>query len=144
MSVRRSATGSPARPDQSCVLVVDDDGGVRAVVARVLETAGITVLVAADGFEALELLDREDRHIDLVLTDVSMPRLGGIELGREIAARQRPIPVLYMSANPPEVLPSSAGLIQQFLLKPFSIRRLLTTIGQLLPLHATTALPNTL
>lgn len=119
---------------QSCVLVVDDDGGVRTVVARALQTAGFAVLAAADGLEALQLLDGQDVCIDLVLTDISMPRLGGIELGREIAGRQCPIPVLYMSANPPEVLDGSAGGAKQCLLKPFSINRLVTTVSQLLPL----------
>lgn len=115
------------------VLVVDDDSGVRAVFARALEGAGFAVLAADDGMQALEFLEGEGTGIDLVLTDICMPRLGGLELGREIAARQFPIPVLYMSADPPEPLRGGSGPVSvRCLPKPFSIALLVTTVAQLL------------
>lgn len=120
------------RPSEHRVLVVDDDDGVRTVVTRALEGAGLTVFAATDGLKALELLEVQEAGIDLVLTDLSMPRLGGIALGREIAGRQLPIAVLYMSANPPEGLVSDGGASKQCLLKPFSMTALLATVGQLL------------
>jgi two-component system cell cycle sensor histidine kinase/response regulator CckA len=66
----------------SAVLVVDDDSAVRMLVARALESSGYAVIVAGDGAQALELLERRGAGIHLVLTDIQMPRLGGLELGR--------------------------------------------------------------
>ena len=109
----------------ACVLVVDDDSGVRSVVARALQDAGYAALTAGNGGEALELLEHSRNAIDLVITDIRMPRLGGIELGREISAREWAIPVVYMSADPSE----APGV--HCLCKPFPLATLLATVGQL-------------
>jgi DNA-binding response OmpR family regulator len=69
------------------ILLVEDEEGVRDVAARVLRRAGYRVLEAADGIEALELDAMFGAGIDLVLTDVVMPRLGGPELVRRLTAR---------------------------------------------------------
>jgi CheY-like chemotaxis protein len=118
---------------RSRVLVVDDDSGVRKVVTRALQEAGYAVLGASDGIQALELLEHDGSDFDLVLTDMRMPRLGGLELGLEIAARQWAIQVLYMSADPP---PTPAGgtwtAMERWLSKPFSMATLIGTVGQLL------------
>jgi CheY-like chemotaxis protein len=115
------------------VLVVDDECVVRLLVARALESAGYTVLAAADGAEALDLLE-QGGGVDLVLTDIRMPRLGGLELGREIARRHWPIPVLYMSADPPAASrdDGSDPSIPGCLAKPFSITDLGATVERLL------------
>ncbi len=110
--------------EESCVLVVDDESTVQLFVARALESAGYTVVGAGDGVEALELLDRNGGAIDLVLTDIRMPRLDGLELGRRIAGRQSPIPVVYMSADPPHDV---VGLQ-----KPFSMTALVDLVEELL------------
>ena len=83
-------------PGQFRVLVVDDDSGIRSLVARVLERAGWLVVDAGDGAQALEILERGKVDMDLVLTDVSMPMLDGLELGRRIAGMTPPRPVLRM------------------------------------------------
>jgi CheY-like chemotaxis protein len=126
---------SPARgAGRSRILVVEDDGAVRMMIARVLETAGYAVLHVSDGAQALELLEREGLGIDLVLTDIRMPRLDGLELGRRIAAGQWPIPVLYMSGDPPgPVVGGSTGpATVPCLRKPFSIRALVATVHRVL------------
>lgn len=119
---------------ERCVLVVDDDSTVRMVLTRALEGAGYLVLRAMDGVEALEYLESKAVIVDLVLTDIRMPRLGGLELGREIAARQWPIQVLYMSADPPPALGGDGAgtALARCLWKPFSMASLIATIGQLL------------
>ena len=91
-------------PAGSRVLVVDDNSGVRIVASRALEDAGCTVLNASDGAHALEILERQESDIDLVLSDINMPRLDGLELGRRIARMTPPIPELYMSAELPDAL----------------------------------------
>jgi two-component system, cell cycle sensor histidine kinase and response regulator CckA len=119
---------------RSRVLVVEDESAVRMLIARVLETAGYAVLHVGDGAQALELLEREWLGVDLVLTDIRMPRLDGLELGRRIAAQEWPIPVLYMSADPPDALagggtgPATAPCLQ----KPFSVRALVAAVDGVL------------
>jgi two-component system, cell cycle sensor histidine kinase and response regulator CckA len=118
----------------SAVLVVDDDSAVRMLVARALESSGYAVIVAGDGAQALELLERRGAGIHLVLTDIQMPRLGGLELGRELAARQFHIPILYMSSDPPDELMDGNVLSQPACLqKPFTIRTLITRVRQVFP-----------
>jgi two-component system cell cycle sensor histidine kinase/response regulator CckA len=80
------------------VLVVEDEDIVRRLARRVLEDAGYRVLEARNGKEALAVVDADTAAVDLVLTDLIMPELGGVELGRILASRPRPPRVLYMSA----------------------------------------------
>ncbi|HUA55923.1 MAG TPA: response regulator [Candidatus Sulfotelmatobacter sp.] len=76
------------------ILVVDDDTDVRELVAAVLAEAGHSVLTAQDGSEAIELIDRTPA-IDLMFTDLVMPRMDGIELGAMARARRPEIKILY-------------------------------------------------
>jgi DNA-binding response OmpR family regulator len=119
---------------ESCVLVVDDESLVRMCVARALEAEGYTVVAARDGAQALEILGDAEVHIDLVLTDVNMPRLNGLELGRRIAEMNTRMPVLYLSAELPDALVTSeaGSTVAPFLLKPFSIAGLVAAVVGLL------------
>jgi len=79
------------------VLVVEDDDLVRDFVRRALEEAGYAVLTAASGNAALDMLQRRPDDVDLVLTDVVMPGLGGPELAERLALIAPNAPVLFMS-----------------------------------------------
>jgi PAS domain S-box-containing protein len=79
------------------VLLVEDDDGVRALAELVLARRGYRVLAARDGVEALELADRHPEPIDLLLTDVVMPRMKGPELAEALATLRPGVRVLYMS-----------------------------------------------
>jgi two-component system cell cycle sensor histidine kinase/response regulator CckA len=119
---------------ERCVLVVDDDSQVRALAERALKEAGCSVMDASDGAHALEILEGREITIDLVLTDIRMPRLDGLELGRRIAQMTAPMPVVYMSGELPDTLVhGSADLtLAPFLLKPFSIGALVAAVIGLL------------
>ncbi|MBK9407017.1 MAG: response regulator [Gemmatimonadetes bacterium] len=82
------------------ILLVEDDGDVRASTARALRRAGYVVLDAGDGEEALQLVAARPTPVDLVVTDVVMPRLGGAELARRLQQRWPELPVLFMSGYP--------------------------------------------
>ncbi|MBI4537877.1 MAG: PAS domain S-box protein [Gemmatimonadetes bacterium] len=86
------------------ILVVEDEPALRRAAQRCLERAGYTVLLAADGEEALELLKNRGRTVDLVVTDVVMPRLGGVELYHAARELDRSLRFLfatgYSSAEP--------------------------------------------
>ena len=87
----RPATGSET------ILLAEDEDDVRALAREVLERQGYTVLEAADGAEALQVYEKEGERIDLILTDVVMPRMSGRELVDRVRATKSTMPVLYMS-----------------------------------------------
>jgi two-component system, cell cycle sensor histidine kinase and response regulator CckA len=79
------------------VLVVEDEDAVRSVILRTLEGHGYSVVEARDGLEALDRLAHENGRIDIVLTDMVMPRMGGHELIEEIRRRRPQLPLLVMT-----------------------------------------------
>jgi CheY-like chemotaxis protein len=104
---------------RSVVLVVDDTEALRELTARALQRHGYAVLEAGSGAEALRLVDQN--QVDLVLTDVVMPRMSGLELHDAIAELPAPPPVLFMSGYSDSVLPEGTEVLR----KPFSEQDLL-------------------
>jgi len=106
-----------------CVLIVEDEPAVRTLAGRTLAGLGYTVLEAENGREALEVARRYPAPIDLVITDVVMPELGGIELIDALAAERPDTAVLVMSGylEPDNAIAAirSSGL--PFLPKPFAL-----------------------
>jgi CheY-like chemotaxis protein len=109
-------------PGSQTILVVDDVGVVRRIAFRVLSEAGYRVFDAESAAEALEVLTTIKRPIDLVIVDVVMPEMSGVDLTRIIRDRWPSTQVLYMSAYQAEVLVRE-GLQDPnvlFLAKPFT------------------------
>ena len=105
------------------VLVVEDEPVIRELMSILLEDEGYTVRQAVDGLQALEVL--EQHGVDLVLSDVKMPRLDGASLVHRLRSRGDAIPVVLMSAVYAEVdLPGV-----RFLRKPVNCEHLLTIIA---------------
>jgi len=77
------------------ILVVDDDDGMRHLLRRMLERAGFAVVTAAHGREALERI--RTRTIDVVITDMVMPEMDGIELTRALVAEYPGLPIIAIS-----------------------------------------------
>jgi two-component system cell cycle sensor histidine kinase/response regulator CckA len=119
---------TPYIPLIRTVLVVDDAGVVRRLSFRVLSEAGYRVFEAASAVEALEVLGMLRGHLDLVLVDVVMPEVNGVDLVRLIRERWHEPSILFMSAYPAEVLAREGlkDLRVQFLAKPFTRDELLT------------------
>jgi signal transduction histidine kinase len=113
------------------IILVEDETLVREITARVLGRAGYTVLEAQDGEEALQMVRRHAGQIDLVITDVVMARLGGLELARRVAGERPGLPILLMSGYNTEEMPADDPTIG-FLQKPFTPNALLQTVSALL------------
>jgi hypothetical protein len=116
------------------VLVVEDEAGIREVARRVLERGGYEVLSSPDGPEALELVRAHDGPIDLLITDVIMPRMMGHELAAAIAALRPSTRIMYMSGYAQPLVGSNQGLPEGTMLieKPFTERSLLTKVREAL------------
>jgi two-component system cell cycle sensor histidine kinase/response regulator CckA len=79
------------------VLVVDDEAAVRRFAVRVLEREGYVVVEATDGMDALELLSEKGASIEVVVSDIVMPRLNGVELMQALVVSHPDLPVILMS-----------------------------------------------
>lgn len=103
------------------VLIVDDEPEIRALLAEAVNGEGHTVTVASDGADALSLLD-DGLCPQLVIADLLMPRLSGVELAAAIHARSRPDvpPIVLMSADH-QWLDNVEGVVAK-LPKPFELR----------------------
>jgi PAS domain S-box-containing protein len=122
------------RPATETILVVEDQTSGREMIAEVLAAEGYRVLSAADGNEARELMRRSPERIDLLLTDVVMPRMGGNDLARALAIDQPKMRVLYMSGYTSDVI-THHGVLDEgvsFLQKPFAPARLSERVRQIL------------
>src|ERR687885_1093335 len=104
----------------SVILVVDDEAPVRDVLALVLEDLGHRVLAATDGRQPLAVAAEE--HPDLVISDVMMPLMGGVELTRRLKAGEagnRNLPVILMSSAGPAAADGAGA--DAFIDKPFEL-----------------------
>lgn len=107
------------------VLLVDDDGGARHALRRVLERQGYSVVEAAEGADALDLLEASHVPVDLMITDVQMPGMRGDELGQRVRARYPDLPILYISGERSFAhLGEDTSAPTHFLAKPFTAAEL--------------------
>jgi CheY-like chemotaxis protein len=110
------------------ILLVDDNKLVRDVLAQMLRREGYEVLLAEDGRAALAVIDGLRRPVDLLITDIRMPAMGGEELVTALADRQVARHLLFITGDPSE--PTLGGVT--VLHKPFSREALLARVHELL------------
>lgn len=129
MLVNDSPSVSPgSQPGAVTVLLVEDQDAVALAARRILTRQGYTVLTARNGSEALALLETDGTRVDIVVTDLSMPTMGGAELIRRLARLAPSLPVVYMSgfADGDDLQPEMAR--HTFLQKPFTIEALTSAV----------------
>jgi CheY-like chemotaxis protein len=114
------------------LLLVDDDEAVRNVVATILRRAGHDVTVAADAERALQAAGHSARPFELLISDVVMPGMSGVELSRELRARSPGLKVLLLSGYPGRDAPAGEDGGMDYLAKPVTPEQLLNRIDQLL------------
>ena len=138
---RQQTNAIEAEPNQPVVLLVEDEAVVREITGQVLVNAGYRVLESSSAADALELARQYPGRVDLLLTDVVMPEMNGIDLAEKLRALQPDVITVFMSGYAQSDLvrsirASSAMHVQ----KPFTGKFLLSQIEQ--ALRAATALPN--
>ena len=111
------------------ILVAEDERELRQLVAEILREAGYTVLEAADGESALTVARKHDGPIDLLITDVMMPKLDGFDLREKILLERQDLKILVMSgALDPEIVGEDFPIIR----KPFRPAELIDQVHQIL------------
>jgi len=116
------------------VLLVDDDARVRQWIHEELERLGYNLLEAADGADALVIAELHRGPIDVVVTDVVMPRVDGPGLVKALLELRPDLKVLYISGYPEAFLRQSTSLPSEdnYLQKPFDMSTLIARITELL------------
>jgi DNA-binding NtrC family response regulator len=122
-------TMDPSKSSQT-ILVVDDDHNIRRVVKALLELEGYTVLIADDAETAIKLYD--EATVALLLTDVVMPSINGLELADQLLRREPRLRILFMSGS--ENVSRGFGCVA----KPFTRAELIGKVGQVLESRPTT------
>jgi PAS domain S-box-containing protein len=138
-----AATGAQPVQSHGTILLVEDESAVREATKRMLRKYGFEVLEAKHGEDALLLWQREATRVDVVLTDVVMPLMGGVDLVRALRARSPHLRVVFMSGYTQGTLELSTmdETATRFLPKPFTADQLIGTLRELLNGEAATRPP---
>jgi two-component system, cell cycle sensor histidine kinase and response regulator CckA len=139
-----ASTRTPARPEAipqaenrrgaRTILVIDDEQNIREFAKRVLESSGLTVLLAADGLDGLKVFEKHQDEIGAVFVDLTMPRMGGFETSQELQKLRPGLPVVLISGySIKEAIRNSEGQgIIGCVQKPFHAADLLSAVRQAL------------
>ncbi|MES2750223.1 MAG: PAS domain-containing protein [Pseudomonadota bacterium] len=125
----------PRAPDltgQGTILLVEDEDGLRSLNARGLRSRGYTVIEAGNGLEAMEVLEREEGAVDLVVSDVVMPEMDGPTLLIEMRKRNPDLRIIFVSGYAEDAFEKSLPQNQQFnfLPKPFTLSQLVAAVKE--------------
>ena len=116
------------------ILLADDDPDMRTVTCEVLQSLNYTVIQAQDGQQALELFQQHDAKIDMILTDIVMPNMGGHEMATHAREIKNDIPIVFASGYDKKQAFDAENALSQstFLQKPFTLEALSQSVHQLL------------
>ena len=123
----------PATEPRGVVLLVEDEPRVRSQARRLLQRSGYEVVEASDGVEAKRIFAERQDDIDVVVTDVVMPIVGGVELVATLRAVQPELPVVLVSGYTAEEQDLPLGDRTAFLTKPYTIEALCDAIEAVVP-----------
>ena len=112
---------------RGAILVVDDNVDILRQVKAILELTGYDVITASDGEEALRFYEGHRSMILLLLTDLAMPKMNGLDLAKRILRTDSHLPVVFMSGSGRSPKPDS-----EFIAKPFRLAELVEKIGRAL------------
>jgi CheY-like chemotaxis protein len=141
-----SPASTPGTAGGKSVLVVEDEPAVRRIIRISLELAGCIVYEAGNGEEALELMHRVGRGVDLVVADLMMPGIAGPTLALAVQRVRPELPVLFVSGAHDDDLLRALGRMpseDEVLWKPFTPNQLVARVAKLVPAEISSATPET-
>jgi len=117
---------------EGTILLVEDEEGLRALNARGLASRGYTVLQAGNGVEAIDVLEKSDGKVDLVVSDVVMPEMDGPTLLRELRSRDPGLKIIFVSGYAEDAFQKHLPADGQFafLPKPFTLKQLVAAVKE--------------
>ncbi|MBV9825889.1 MAG: response regulator [Alphaproteobacteria bacterium] len=127
----RSREGRVASRGNGTILLVDDDADVRAVSAAMMVDAGYEVLEAETGYAGLDLLERNGARVRLLVADVVMPGMSGVEMAEAARGMRPDLPVLFVTGFAAVALPPDSTFAHQLIRKPFHAAELLAKIAEM-------------
>jgi two-component system cell cycle sensor histidine kinase/response regulator CckA len=133
--VKRAAGAvSPDLTGEGTILLVEDEEGLRALNARGLTSRGYTVLEAGNGVEAIDVLEKSGKPVDLVVSDVVMPEMDGPTLARELRSRNPSLKIIFVSGYAEDAFQKHLPEHGQFafLPKPFTLKQLVAAVKETL------------
>ena len=122
------------------ILLAEDEPGVRKYTRKILERNGYKIIEASNGAEALSVARSHPGAIHLLLTDIIMPVMGGVELTEKFNAEFPGIPVLFMSAYTDQIM-RHWNVLSAYIQKPYNLSDLLTQVRELLDRTSSESLP---
>jgi len=125
LPVRTSAHSAQARGDRGTILVVDDDDGVQSLARRALAARGYRVLSARNGVEGVRVFQEHQAEVRLIVMDLTMPQMGGVEAMRLIREGGSEVPALLSSGY---MADAEAEHFAGFLEKPYDFRELVSAV----------------
>ncbi len=121
---------------EGTILLVEDEEGLRALNARGLTSRGYTVLEAGNGIEAIDVMEKSGKPVDLVVSDVVMPEMDGPTLARELRNRNPGLKIIFVSGYAEDAfqkhLPEHEKGQYGFLPKPFTLKQLVAVVKETL------------
>jgi two-component system cell cycle sensor histidine kinase/response regulator CckA len=119
---------------EGTILLVEDEEGLRKLNARGLASRGYTVLEAGNGIEAIDVLEKTESKVDLVVSDVVMPEMDGPTLLRELRGRNPGLKIIFVSGYAEEAFQKHLPADGQFafLAKPFTLKQLVNAVKETL------------
>jgi two-component system cell cycle sensor histidine kinase/response regulator CckA len=119
---------------EGTILLVEDEEGLRALNARGLTSRGYTVLEAANGMEAIDVLEKSNGRVDLVVSDVVMPEMDGPTLLRQLRNRDPALKIIFVSGYAEDAFQKNLPEYGQFafLAKPFTLKELVAAVKETL------------
>ena len=125
---------APARGGAETILLAEDEDAVRSMAGEVLESLGYRVLIARNGLDALVVAEGHDGPIDLLISDVVMPQMGGGELAQRLTAARPDLRVMFISGYPDDAIVRHGVLEKGSILlqKPFAIAEFVAKVREVL------------
>ena len=123
---------APSAGDRGTILVVDDDPGVQKMVRRALVHRGFQILAASNGMEGVSVFEEHRDAVRLILMDMTMPRMGGVEALREIRARGGTVPILLSTGYDVDAMDTPVKEFSGVLEKPYDVQDLWTAVERAL------------
>ena len=120
--------------EDKLILVIDDEDMLRDVLKEVLEMVGFSALFASSGRAGIQLFEENRDRVQLILMDILMPEMSGLETHKEIKAIDPDMKFIFMSGFPDKDALSLRELVGEyvFVKKPFSVREIVSQIKQVL------------